>query len=484
MKKVLQVAALFWRGFKNMTGLRGKIMSIFVLMVLLLGSWNVWQIHTTQKRALQEQLEMRGIAIARDVASRSVDFIFINNLYGLYRLMQDTVKNNEDVVYLFIQDTQGDVLVDSFGVKGVPPALRDFNEVSPEERYRLSNFNSEQGFVHDIAVPIFEGRAGTVRLGMGEGGLRRVLGNMLSSLVFYMAILITLGILASYFLSSMLLIPVHQLIEGTRAVASGDLSVRAVPWAKDELGQLAEAFNFMTKKLEDYREESLLKEKLRIQLVDKIITAQEDERKRIARELHDETAQSLTSIKLALKVIEDARELESAARVARDLREMLNQTMEEVSSLARDLRPSVLDDMGLQASLANYIEKCSMVLEKTVDFHLQGLKKLRFAPHVETTVYRIVQEALTNVIKHAQAENISVVVRYSEGILTAIVEDDGMGFDLSSVAGSQGSGLGLFGMQERAMLVGGTLEIESELGEGTTVYLYIPAIGGPENGES
>jgi signal transduction histidine kinase len=402
----------------------------------------------------------------------------------LHRLMQDTMKNNEDVVYLFIQDTQGNVIVDSFGVDGVPSVLHDLNTVAGEERYKISNFHSEEGFIHDIAVPIFEGRAGTVRLGLGEDSLRRIASDMMGSLIFYMLILFTLGLLAAYFLSGLLLVPVNQLIQGTRAVASGDLSVRAVPWAKDELGQLTEAFNFMTKKLDDYRKESLAKEKMRVQLVKKLIAAQEDERKRIARELHDETAQSLTSIKLSLKVIEDARELEAATRVARELRGMLNRTMEEVSSLARDLRPSVLDDMGLQASLADYIDKCSSVLNKAIDFHLQGLHKCRFPSYVETTVYRVVQEALTNVIKHAQAENISVVVRYSNEVLTAIVEDDGIGFDPASVSQNGGRGLGLFGMHERAALVGGTLEIESEAGEGTTVYLNIPVTGGPENDEN
>ncbi len=472
---------MFLCWLKSGIGLRRKITGTFVLMVILLGSWNVWHIYTTQTRVLQEQLEARGIAIARDVAARSIDPIFINNLYELHRLIQDTITNNEDVVYLFIQDTQGNVLVDSFGAGGVPPGLRDLNAVSGEERYCLSTFYTESGLIHDIAVPVFDGRAGTVRLGLGEESLNRIVNDMVRSLIFYMVIILMLGIPASFFFANLVLAPVQELIRGTRAVAAGDLSIRAVLWGKDELGQLAEAFNFMADKLQEYRNESLAKEELRIRLVNKLITAQEDERKRIARELHDETAQSLTSIKLLLKVIEDTQDLGQAKKMAGLLRQMVSKAMEDVSALARDLRPSVLDDMGLEVSLANHIERCSAILNKNIDFHLHGLQNHRFPSYVETTVYRIVQEALTNVMRHTQAENISVVVRYGDGILTAIVEDDGIGFDPEAVAGSGGRGLGLFGMKERAMLVGGTLEIESEHGAGTTVYLHIPVTGGSQN---
>lgn len=476
-----------WRWFNNLTGIRGKVMGIAVLLVLLLGSWITWRSYITTTGVLQHQLEMRGISLARDVAARSVDPVFTNNLYELHRLLRDTLDNNEDIVYLFITDPQGDVLVHSFPSAGVPDGLVGFNKAGGEERFSLATFYSEKGLIHDIAVPIFDGRAGTVRLGMGEDGLRRIVRHMVSSLLLSTTALFIVGILLSYLLASLLVVPLKQLISGTRAVASGDFSVRVPPWSRDELGQLAEAFNFMAGKLAEYKKENLAarselerKEKLLSQLVEKLIYAQEEERKRIARELHDETSQSLTSMKLGLKVIEDAKDIAKARQVAGELREMLGTTLEEVSALARDLRPSVLDDMGLKAALALYIDKCSTRLDGKIDFHLDGLDGQRFPPYVETAVYRIVQEALTNVMKYARAENISVVVRYREGVLTAIVEDDGIGFCLQEIlsGGAVRKGLGLFGMQERASLIGGELEIESSPGEGTTVYLNVPLTGG------
>jgi signal transduction histidine kinase len=474
-----------WRAFNNLTGIRGKIMGIAVFTVLLLGWWITWQAHTTSTRVLQEQLEMRGISIARDVAARSVDPVFTHNLYELHLLVKDTLQNNDDIVYIFIQDTLGEVLVHSFA-EGVPEGLHSFNPVSGTERYKLLTFSSENGLIHDVAVPIFAGRAGTVRLGMGEGGLRQIVADMTGSMLMSVFIVFSVGMVAAYFLATLLNRPLLSLIDGTRSVAAGDFLVRVEPWARDELGQLAETFNLMTDKLHIYREENLAtraelerKEKLRIQLVEKLISAQEDERMRISRELHDETSQSLTSMKLGLRVIEGEQDQDRIHAVAADLREMLGQTLDEVSALARDLRPSVLDDLGLEAALSRLVEKTAVRLNKPVGFHREGLEKARFPTYLETAVYRIIQEALTNVMKYAQAENVSVVVCLSEKLFTAIVEDDGVGFTLADVlSGKDGhQGLGLFGMQERAAIIGGKLEIESAPGEGTTIYLTVP-LGG------
>jgi signal transduction histidine kinase len=482
----------FSRWFNSLTGIRGKIMGIAVFLVMLLGSWITWQAYTTSTSVLQEQLEMRGISIARDVAARSVNPIFIHNLYELHQLVRDTLENNDDVVYIFIQDVDGNVLVHSFSGRGVPLVLKDLNPVDGDTRFKIVSFFSEKGLVHDVAVPVFEGRAGTVRLGMGEDQLRRTVNAMTGSMIFSVLVVFALGILAAYFLATRLRAPLHQLIEGTHSVAAGNFGVRVEPWARDELGALAETFNLMTDKLEAYRQENIAtrtelerKKKLRIQLVEKIISAQEDERKRIARELHDETSQALTSLKMGLMVIEEATDHAHASLVAAELREMLGHTLNEVSTLARDLRPSVLDDMGLDKALLNFIEQCAIRLNQPIDFHREGLEGARFPSYVETAVYRVVQEALTNVMKYAAAENISVVVRYGNGTLSAIIEDDGVGFSVHEVLSGRDDkkGLGLFGMQERASLIGGVLEIESSPGEGTTIYLNVQ-LGGEINAGS
>lgn len=212
------------------------------------------------------------------------------------------------------------------------------------------------------------------------------------------------------------------------------------------------------------------------QLLDRVINAQEEERKRIARELHDETSQALTSLMVQLKVLEEVDSLAGAQAQMRDLRVAVAKTLKEVHDLALELRPSALDDLGLLAALQNYLRGYEHKFRLAVDFQVLGLGSQRLSPQVETALYRIVQEALTNVARHAQAQNVSVLLERRGPSVVAIVEDDGRGFDVARVMGScpQEKNLGLYGMQERASLLGGTMTIESTPGVGTAVFVEIP----------
>ena len=217
-------------------------------------------------------------------------------------------------------------------------------------------------------------------------------------------------------------------------------------------------------------------EMLRRRLLERGYELQEEERRRIARELHDQTSQQLTSILMTLKVLGEARSLSEVQARVEDLREMAAQTLEEVHDLALALRPRLLDDLGLLAALQHYLGEFRDRSHLPVDFQVLGLENRRLPPRVETTLYRIAQEALANVMRHAQAENVGVLLEVRDTSAILIVEDDGMGFDVSEAMGSHvhEGNLGLYGMRERAALVGGTLAIESVPGEGTSVFAQIP----------
>jgi len=223
-------------------------------------------------------------------------------------------------------------------------------------------------------------------------------------------------------------------------------------------------------------EEVRRKEELRGELLAKVITAQEEERRRIARELHDEMGQALTSLMVGLKV---AAESENPQTHLAELRQIAANTLAGVRDLARDLRPSLLDDLGLLAALERYVAAYGAKFGVETDFQAAGFSgDQRLPPQVEVTLYRIIQEALTNVAKHAHAHEVCVVVERKPGSVVALVEDDGTGFVVGSYpASSLGvdqPGLGLYGMQERAALLGGTLTVESSPGQGATVRVEIP----------
>jgi signal transduction histidine kinase len=213
-----------------------------------------------------------------------------------------------------------------------------------------------------------------------------------------------------------------------------------------------------------------LSERLARDSLRRIVEAQEAERRRLARELHDETGQALTSILLGLKGLEERLPADDSRAAVAELRNLVVSTLQDVRRLAVELRPTVLDDFGLVAALERLTQSFAEQSKIRVDFQ-STLPSQRLPEEVETALYRIVQESLTNVVKHAHAARVSVLLTRRNGSVAAVVEDDGRGFDPATVSDG---GFGLVGMQERVTALGGRLKLES--GEaGTTVAAEIPA---------
>ena len=211
-----------------------------------------------------------------------------------------------------------------------------------------------------------------------------------------------------------------------------------------------------------------LSERVAGDAVRRVVEAQELERRRLARELHDQTGQELTSVLLGLKGVEEAKTDAERVEALATVRAQVVETLHDVRRLAVELRPKALDDFGLVAALERlrdtFAEQTGMRVE------LEASVGDRLPSDVETALYRIVQEALTNIVKHAQASSVSLVVTRSERAITAVIEDDGSGF----AANGGGEGLGLLGMAERLALLGGTLKTESSPGAGATIVAEVP----------
>jgi two-component system, NarL family, sensor histidine kinase DevS len=202
----------------------------------------------------------------------------------------------------------------------------------------------------------------------------------------------------------------------------------------------------------------------------KVVEAQELERKRLARELHDETGQALTSILLGLKSLEQAVDSDEGRQGVASLRDLVVSTLQDVRRLAVELRPAALDDFGLAPALERLVDTYGR--QAAVPAHLEiRLGDDRLPPEIETTLYRMVQEALTNVAKHADATSISILLTRTASSVRLVVEDDGAGFDPRS---DPDEGLGLPGMRERVALLDGRLRVESARGKGTTLVAEVP----------
>jgi PAS domain S-box-containing protein len=224
----------------------------------------------------------------------------------------------------------------------------------------------------------------------------------------------------------------------------------------------------------DITERSYADEAVR-SLLKEVLTAQEVERRRIARELHDETAQTLTSLLVGLRAIEQSRDLPGALGETSALRGLVAAALEGVKRMSRGLRPSVLDDLGLQEALERLGAEVSRTNGFVVDVDATGPRLPRLPEAVETALYRVVQEGLTNASKHASPKAVSVLIHRNPSEVRLVIEDDGKGFDASEPL-SEGQ-VGLVGIRERTHLVGGSVTVESSPGRGTTICVSVPLPG-------
>ena len=203
--------------------------------------------------------------------------------------------------------------------------------------------------------------------------------------------------------------------------------------------------------------------------LERVVATQETERRRLARELHDGTGQALTSILLGLTSVEHAADLASARAAAASVRELVVSTLQDVRQLAVELRPKALDDFGLDPALRRLGQ--SIRERSGVDVQVEArIGAVRLPSEIETAVYRIVQEALANVLRHAAAERVSIVATRRDGRISLVIEDDGQGFAIAEPV----EGMGLAGMRERVSLLDGTITIDSTIGTGTTIAVEIP----------
>lgn len=207
----------------------------------------------------------------------------------------------------------------------------------------------------------------------------------------------------------------------------------------------------------------------------KVIQAQEEERKRVAREIHDGPAQSMANVVLRSEIVEkmlkNERVLEAQMEL-HELKEMVRMSLADVRRIIFDLRPMALDDLGLVPTLQKYIRTCEERMETSIDLVVFGVEPT-LRSSVKAAIFRLVQECLNNVEKHAKAKSVQVKLEFVQDSLSLVVKDDGVGFDLDERMGTGGS-FGLLGMKERTQLLEGQIEVQSAPGEGTKVLFQIP----------
>jgi signal transduction histidine kinase len=291
--------------------------------------------------------------------------------------------------------------------------------------------------------------------------------------------------------------PIKELIKATDCISRGELSEPIVVKASDEIGILSHSFEIMRKRLAESIEsiknynlelEEKVKERTKrikenqqriANLLNKIISTEEEERKRIARNLHDETVQDLSGLLMKIDMCKLYPEQVSADKID-NIRKIVINTMDGLNSIIQNLRPSLLDDLGLEAAIKWLLNERLGEKGINIFYNIIGADNKRFSPEIEINLFRIMQEAIANIARHANAQNVFVIFKTHNNHISVEIEDDGDGFDVNELfnhavySRKDFRGLGLLGMKERASLMGGNLEIYSVPGCGTRISLKVP----------
>src|SRR5688572_654633 len=370
-------------------------------------------------------------------------------------------RQDKDVSYVIVDDAAGNRLSSFHPEQATTAALTR----------RVSGGGvSRGGAQYEVMTPIRDGQQEIARLyiGMSLARLKREIMQTRVAIGVLTAVILAAGLIAVLLISALMTRPLRQLATAAQRIASGDLGQRVPAGRGDEIGQLADAFNDMAAKIAE-RDASLRHSHDQLRLLSRrLLSVQEEERVRIAREVHDELGQALTAMKIDLQHLgsEHAPLAEPLTAIGRTI----DQIVDLVRRIATDLRPTILDDLGVTAALEQQLRR----LRETTGIKttLTVAEEPQLDMLTGATLYRIAQEGLANVVRHAQASVVEVSLAIHDGAAVLEITDNGRGMAQDQIADARS--LGLIGMRERAELLGGTVIIDSRPGEGTTLRVTLP----------
>lgn len=459
------------RNFLLRVPLRLKIMGLAFGLTMLFGTMITYKVSTVLHQNMVSFLKEESRSVAHELASQAPDYLLINDIFGLNQYVQNIMKNRQDIRYIVILDNHNRVLLHTFGTLFPEGLLKHFSQRLPSGN-PVQRLLTDEGVIWEASVPIMQGAKGSIRVGVREVFLQRRISSFIHDLLIDTLLVAIAALLLSRLLTWLITRPFNVLLDGTQAIRRGDFQVSLDEFPQDEGGRLIEAFNAMAgelRKMEEIRSE---KDALRRDFLQNVIAGQERERKRIARELHDQTGQSLASLRVGLKLLGKASRPEEVKEGIDQLQDTISAEMETLHNLAFELRPNLLDDMGLLPAIETYIADFPIRHGLEVSHTFIGFGENRPDSSIETCIYRIVQEALTNIVRHAHVGSANILLERRNRKIRLIVEDDGCGFNPDRMRGD--GRLGIHGMRERAELLSGSLRVDTEPGQGTMIVVEIP----------
>jgi signal transduction histidine kinase len=483
--------------------LRAKItLSVILPLVIILGSFTAIQ-YIRHRRAVLKNLSFLAAQTGQVIENSLQQAMLSRDREGLQHTL-DSIGENDMLRVIYLLDTSGRVVFASEN-EGVgtrldnrDPTCQPCHKLSPTERPKSVVVTLPDGQRVFRSMNPIENRSPCQACHDPED---RLLGLLLTdismtplesslasdfreTILWWLATILVTVLVANQAVGRFVIGRLKGLATAITDLGQGQLPPPLPPTQPDEIGSLANVFNTMTHQLRIRAVENRrLSDKLQRQsyqrgkLLERLITAQEDERKRVARELHDELGQALAGLSFQVKILENAidREAHNTLEQLSQIRSLITQTSDRMYDLILALRPSALDDLGLAAALNAHADR--MLSGSDISFEIDAREMAeRLPPNLETALYRIFQEALSNIIRHANASEIGVTLVRNNGVFEGKIFDDGQGFipDSIQLDGHSSRGLGLLGMQERVTQFGGQLDIISRPGGGTSIIIRIP----------
>ncbi len=480
-----------------------RVFTVFASLIAVISiSFTVFFIYS-DRESQTDALIKEGKLLANTLAYNSRIGVFSEN--GV--LLEDPLRGvlmQEGVLEASVYNLKGDLLKKEWrsGVLGQEESTQDQTEsekqiLSNIEEY-VSPFYVEQDETFQFWAPVlsspeFSGEEalffsedpiqrkdsviGAVKITVDKKTLQTRLTGLLSRSILIGTVFLLVGFGAIYLIVHGVTKPLKELTEGVTLLGMGGKVEEVSVETRDEIWRLAGAFNTMSESLKE-REKALRESEKRLRsLSSELLRTQEKERKRLSIELHDELGQCLALLKHRLRSIERqvGEHQPSLRKECEETSRFVDETIESVRRLSRDLSPSILEDLGLSAALRWLLESFAERQSIQISFDVDGIDGL-FSQETQTNLYRISQEALTNIGRHAKASQIHFAVQKNENHVSLIVEDNGRGFDVSQIGSrlSHEKGMGLAAMAERAHMLGAIFDIQSQLGKGTRISLKIP----------
>jgi signal transduction histidine kinase len=483
--------------------LRAKLtIGIVLPLVLILGAFTLIEYNRHQSVVLSN-LSLLASHSAQVIENNLRHQMLKSDFEELQALL-DSIGTTEEFNVVYLLDTTGEVIFAPNGVgvgthmENDQPDCLACHRLSPDERPGSVVVTTSDGQrVFRSMNPIVnspdcaqchnpeERLIGLLLTDISMAPIEAPLAaHLKESFLWWGVTILVVVVVVNLALSRLVLGRLERLSKAIAGFGEGHLPVSLPESSRDEIGQLTSAFNSMAQQVDARSKEvQLLSDNLQRQhrqrgeLLQRLITAQEDERKRVARELHDQLGQALGGLAFKIKATRSLIKADTD-RAYQELDHtgmLIQDATDQMYDLILALRPSVLDDLGLTSALRAHAER---LLDGTgIAFSLESSgSNQRLPTEVETALYRIFQEALHNVVRHSDANCVSLELDYQEGIFRGIIRDNGQGFDLESgqCNGDGRRGLGLLGIQERIGLIGGQIEIRSQLGQGVEICIEIP----------